>query len=395
MERKITDMVSWVGKIDWELEKFHGNEYSTHRGSTYNAYLIRDEKNVLIDTVWQPFAKEFVQDLKKVIDLNDIDYIVANHAEIDHSGALEELMREIPDTPIYCTKNGVKSIKGHFHKDWNFVEVKTGDSLDLGKNKLIFIEARLLHWPDSMFAYLTGENILFSNDAFGQHYATELLYNDLVDQAELYQEAIKYYANILTPFSFLVKKKIEEILALNLPIDMICPSHGVIWRDNPLQIVEKYMEWAQDYQENQITLLYESMWNGTRRMAEAIAEGIQKADPQVKVKLYHLAKTDKNDILTEIFKSKAYLVGSPTVNNGLAFAAAGILEMIKGLKFKGKKAAAFGAYGWSGESIKIISDALKKAGAEVVSEGIKELWNPNTDALQACREFGQDFVKKL
>ena len=156
---KITDSVTWVGKRDWELRTFHGEEYSTHRGSSYNSYLVRDEKTALIDTVWSPFDEEFVEELKKEIDLKEIDYIIINHGEVDHSGALLKLMNEIPDTPIYCTKNGTTSIKGQYHKDWNFNVVKTGDKLSLGKKELIFIEARMLHWPDSMFTYLTGENI--------------------------------------------------------------------------------------------------------------------------------------------------------------------------------------------------------------------------------------------
>jgi len=389
---KISDTVSWVGKIDWELNKFHGDEYSTHKGSSYNSYLIRDEKTVLIDTVWAPFSKEFVANLKKEIELKEIDYIIANHSEIDHSGALTELMEEIPDTPIYCTKNGVKIIKGHHHKDWNFVEVKTGDTLDIGKNKLVFVEARMLHWPDSMMTYMAGENILFSNDAFGQHYASELMYNDKVDNDELYDEAIKYYANILTPFSKFVVSKIEEVVALNIPIEMICPSHGIIWRDNPLQIITKYMEWAKSYQENQITIVYDTMWNGTRKMAEAITEGIRSKDKDVDVKLFNCAKRDKNDIITEIFKSKMVLVGSSTINNGILTAAAGILEMMKGMKFTNKKAAAFGSYGWSGESVKIITEQLKEAKFDVVNEGIRELWNPDEEALERCREFGRNLI---
>jgi len=389
---KITDTVSWVGKIDWELNKFHGDEYSTHKGSSYNSYLMRDEKTVLIDTVWEPFSKEFVANLKKEIDLNEIDYIVANHGEIDHSGALAELMREIPDTPVYCTKNGAKIIKGHYHQDWNFVEVKTGDNLDIGKNKLVFVEARMLHWPDSMMTYMAGENILFSNDAFGQHYASELMCNDKVDNYELYNEAIKYYANILTPFSKFVVSKIEEVVALNIPINMICPSHGIIWRENPLQIITKYMEWAKSYQENQITLVYDTMWKGTRRMAEAIAAGIRSKDKDVNIKLFNCAQKDKNDIITEIFKSKMVLLGSSTINNGILTAAAGILEMIKGLKFTNKKAAAFGSYGWSGEAVKIITDQLKEAKFDVVNDGIKELWNPDEEALERCREFGRNLV---
>jgi flavorubredoxin len=395
MGKKLTDKVTWVGKVDWILEKFHGEEYSTHKGSSYNSYLIRDKKTVLIDTVWKPFDKEFVANLKQEIDLNSIDYIIANHAETDHSGALPELMREIPDTPIYCTGSGVKSLKGHYHEDWNFVTVKTGDTLDIGESTLVFVEAPMLHWPDSMFTYMTGENILFSNDAFGQHFATELLYNDLVDRAELYREALKYYANILTPFSPLVTKKINEVLGLNVPVDMIAPSHGVIWRDDPAQIVRQYLEWADKYQENQITLVFDTMWDSTRKMAEAIMRGIQKAAPDVTVKLYHSARDDKNDIISEVFKSKAVLVGSSTINNGYLYSIGGLLEMMKGLKFKGKKAAAFGSYGWSGEAVRQISDHLKDAGFDVINDGIRTMWVPDGKAEQECEAYGEEFVKAL
>lgn len=395
MGKKITNKVTWVGKVDWELKNFHGHEYSTRRGSSYNSYLIRDEKVVLIDTVWQPFDKEFVSRLKKEIDLNEIDYIVANHSEIDHSGALVELMREIPNTPIYCTANGAKIIKGHFHQDWNFVTVKTGDTLDIGESKLVFVEAPMLHWPDSMFTYMTGENILFSNDAFGQHYATESLFNDIADQSELYEEATKYYANILTPYSRLVTKKIEEVLALNLPLSMICTSHGVIWKDNPAQIIEQYLKWADDYQENQITLVYDTMWDSTRIMAEAIAAGIEEADPSVKIKLMNTSKEDKNDVVTEIFKSKAILLGSPTINNGFMHSIGGLLEMVTGLKMKGKKAAAFGSYGWGGEAVKQLTEALKKAGFTVKEDGKRSQWVPDDTELQSLKEYGKEFVAFL
>ena len=388
MSIKLSPSVTWVGKKDWELREFHGMEYSTHRGSSYNSYLVRDEKVALIDTVWLPFADEFVKNLKKEIDLSEIDYIIANHAEVDHSGALPELMKEIPDTPIYCTRNGVRSLKGHYHQDWNFVEVKTGDRLSLGKKELIFIEARMLHWPDSMFCYLTEEQILFSNDAFGQHYATEFMFNDQVDQAELYQEAIKYYANILTPFSSFVEKKINEFVSLNLPLSMICTSHGILWRDNPLQIVEKYMEWAGDYQENQITLIYDTMWNGTRRMAEAIASGIRAADPEVTVKLCNIGRSDKNDVITEVFKSKAVLVGSPTINKD-SDCRCRHPGRNPGLEFKNKKAAAFGSYGWSGESVKMITGLLKECGMELIDDGIRVMWNPDADSIAKCVEYGK------
>jgi len=395
MNVPVKGAVSWVGKIDWELRKFHGNELSTHRGSSYNSYLIKEEKTAVIDTVWSPFAKEFVSNLSKETDLKKIDYVIANHGEMDHSGALPELMKRIPGTPIYCTANGMKSLKGHYHEEWEFKVVKTGDRLSLGKKELIFIEAPMLHWPDSMFCYLTGENILFSNDAFGQHYASEFLFNDRVNQAELYTEAMKYYANILTPFSILIEKKIKEVTSLKLPVDMICPSHGVIWRDNPLQIVETYLRWANKYKENQITILYDTMWNGTRVTAEQIAKGITNADKTVTVKLYNIGNSDKNDVITEIFKSKAILVGSPTINRGILTAVASILEELRGLNFKDKKAAAFGCYGWSGESVHLINDHLKAAGFIVVDEGLKASWNPDDASRQACFEYGKNFVKKL
>ncbi|NYE56750.1 anaerobic nitric oxide reductase flavorubredoxin [Carboxydothermus ferrireducens] len=392
---KISDSVTYVGKIDWELRRFHGEELSTHRGSSYNSYLIRDEKVALIDTAWIKFDKEYVKKLSEEIDLNKIDYVIALHGEIDHSGALPELMRHIPDKPIVCSANAVKSLKGHYHQDWNFQVVKTGDTLELGSKKLIFIEAPMLHWPDSMMAYLTGEEILFSNDAFGQHYASESLFNDLVDQHELFEEALKYYANILAPFSARVVKKIEEVLALNLPVKMIAPSHGIIWRDNPLQIVNKYLEWAKDYKENQITIIYDTMWDGTRRMAEEIARGIKAADPEVTVKLYNCARSDNNDIVVEVFRSKAILAGSPTVNRNILYNLAGQLDLIKSLQFKGKKASAFGAYGWSGEGVKIITEILKEAGFEIVMEGIRELWNPDEEALKRCFEFGKNFAQAV
>ncbi len=393
MSKKITNKVTWVGKTDWELKKFHGDEFTTVNGSSYNSYLIRDKKTVLIDTAWLPYDKEFVKNLKEEIDITKIDAIIALHGEIDHSGALVELMREMPkNTPIYCTANGVKSIKGQYHKDWNFQVVKTGDKLELGDSTITFIEAPMLHWPDTMFAYMDKENILFSSDGFGQHLASEFLYADEIDQDLLYNEAIKYYANILAPFGMMAIKKINEILELNLPINMICPSHGLIWRKNPTQIVTKYLEWANNYQENQITILYDTMWNDTKKMAEAIAKGIQNKDKDVKIKLLNTAKNDKTDVLTEVFKSKMILVGSPTVNNGYLHSIAGILEMIKGMKLKNKKAVAFGSYGWSGEAVKQITEYLKSSGFEVVNEGFRCMWTPDKNIEQELIKFGEELV---
>ena len=396
MAKKITERVTWVGKVDWELTHFHGDELSTHRGSSYNSYLVRDEKVALIDTVWQPYDREFVSRLAEEIDLGRIDYIVMNHNEVDHSGALPELMRLIPDTPIYCTAKGEAIIRGHYHEDWNFVNVRSGDTLSLGSTTLTFIEATMLHWPDTMFTYYDGDGgVLFSNDGFGQHYATESLYNDCVDSSELFYEAMKYYANILNTYSPIALRKVNEVVAMDLPLAMICPSHGVIWRDNPGQIVEKYLQWAADYQEDRVSIVYDTMWQSTRLMAEAIADGIRSVSPQTEVKLFNAALTDKNDITTEVFRSKALLVGSPTINYGLSYAIDGLLGMMKGLKFRKKKAAAFGSYGWSGEGVKLIGAALQGAGFELVDEGIRALWVPDGEVLQQCREYGRNFAKAL
>lgn len=396
MIRKVKDNVYWVGKIDWELRKFHGSEYSTHKGSSYNSYLVREGKTVLIDTVWAPFAKDFVDNLEAEVGLAKIDFMVQNHAEVDHSGALPELLRRRPGLPIYCTANAVKSLKGHYHEDWNFKVVKTGDSVDIGNGKsLVFVEAPMLHWPDSMFTYLAGGAVLFPNDAFGQHYASELLFNDLVDQDELRDECIKYYANILTPFSALVTRKIDEVLALKLPVEVIAPSHGVIWRKDPLSIVLKYAEWAKDYQEDRVAILYDSMWDGTRKLAEAMAQGITQASPETAVVVHNVAKTDKNDVITDVFRSKALLLGSPTVNKGVLNAVAGIIEEIKGLRFKGKKAAAFGCHGWSGEGVKLLGAQLKECGFELQDEGFTCVWEPDAVALEAARDYGRNFAAGL
>ena len=395
MKRLVKNNVSWVGKIDWELETFHGDDYSINHGSSQNAYLIQEEKTVLIDTIWKPYAREFRENLEREIDLAKIDFIVMNHGEVDHSGALPYLMEKIPNTPIYCTANAVKSLVGQYHHpEWNFKVVKTGDSVDIGNGKsLVFVDMRMLHWPDSMATYMTGDNILFSNDAFGQHLAVEELFNDKTDQCLLWEEALKYYANILAPFSPLVKRKIEEIVALNLPIDIIAPSHGAIWRDNPLQIVEKYATWADNYQEDQITIVYDTMWDGTKALAHALANEIQALSPDTRVKIFNISQTDKNDIMTQVFISKAIALGSPTVGQSILSSVAGWLHFLFELKFKKKKAAVFGCYGWSGEGVEVLEEHLVKAGFEVVGPKVKVNWNPKQENLSEMKGIAEVLTK--
>lgn len=395
MVAELTKGVYWVGVVDWGLRHFHGYELSTHRGSTYNAYLILDEKVVLVDTVWGPFQDQLIENIREIIDPARIDIIVANHAETDHSGGLPVVMRYAPGATVVVSGRGEESVEGHYHQPWKFKRVKTGEKINIGQNDLIFVEAPMLHWPDSMFTYLTGKNILMPNDAFGQHYATAFRFNDQVNQEELYEEALKYYANILTPFSNLVLKKIEEVLALNLPVEMIAPSHGVIWRKDPLQIVKKYQEWARQIPEKSAVILYDTMWEGTRKMAEAIGQGLSSVG--VPYKIFFMAVSDRNDVITEIFKAKAIIVGSPTMNQGLLPTITPILEDIKGLKFQNKIGAAFGTYGWSGESVRLIEEHFQQCKIPIVAPGLKAKWQPKPADLEACVKLGQtigEAVKK-
>ena len=386
MAVELTKGVYWVGVVDWAIRKFHGQELSTHRGSTYNAYLIVDEKAVLVDTVWGPFQDQLIENIREVLDPAKIDIVVANHAETDHFGSLPAVMRHVPNAMVVVSQRGKESVEGHFHQPWNFRTVKTGDTINIGKNDLVFVEAPMLHWPDSMFTYLTGKNILMPNDAFGQHYATAFRFNDQVNENELYEEAVKYYANILTPFSSLVLKKIEEVLSLNLAVDIIAPSHGVIWRKDPLQIVKKYQEWAEQQPEKSAVILYDTMWEGTRQMAEAIGQGL--AASGVPYKMFHVAVSDRNDVITEVFRARAIIVGSPTFNQGILPTISPIFEDLKGLKFQNKIGAAFGSYGWSGESVKIIEEHLSNSKIELVAEGVRAKWQPKTDDLAKCKELG-------
>jgi len=386
MVTELVKGVYWVGVVDWALRHFHGYELTTHRGSSYNAYLITDKKTVLVDTVWGPFGEQLIANISEVIDPAKIDIVVANHAEVDHSGSLPVVMRHASKATVVVSKRGRESVEGHFHQPWDFKAVQTGDRVSIGQRELIFVEAPMLHWPDSMFTYLTGDNILMPNDAFGQHYATAFHFNDEVNQEELYEEALKYFANILTPFSSLVLKKIEEVLALKLPVSMIAPSHGVIWRKDPLQIVKRYQEWAAQTPQRTAVIIYDSMWEGTRRMAEAIGEGL--AAEGVPYQTFYMATADRNDVITEIFKAKAIIIGSPTFNQGILPTLAPILEDLKGLRFQNKVGAAFGSYGWSGESVKLIEENLARCKIPVVAEGLLVKWQPRSEDLTRCRELG-------
>ncbi|MDY6029088.1 MAG: MBL fold metallo-hydrolase [Acidaminococcaceae bacterium] len=389
MRKHIKGNVSWMGYLDWELDKFHGDDYSIYNGSSQNAYLIEEGKNVLIDTVWSPHRHEFIDNLKREFDLRKLDAVVVNHGECDHSGSLALLLEELTDIPVYCTAAAVKSLEGQYGKrSWNFQVVKTGDKLEIGNGKqLIFVEMKMLHWPDSMATFLTGDNILFSNDAFGQHFAVGELFDDKADKGLLDKEALKYYANILNPYATVLKKKLEELEAMQLPIEMIAPSHGVIWRESPNSIVEKYKLWCNGYKEDQITVVYDTMWENTALIAREIADEIYRQSSGTVVKVLNISKADKNEIMTEIFKSRAIAVGSPTSNNSILASVAGWLEFLKQLKFRNKKAAAFGCYGWSGESVKILQEKLRDAGFTVIDDSVKVMWHPEEKDLSGLPQL--------
>jgi anaerobic nitric oxide reductase flavorubredoxin len=393
MVTELVKGVYWVGVVDWGIRHFHGHELSTHRGTTYNSYLIVDEKIALVDTVWGPFQEQILENIREVIDPAKIDVVVASHAEPDHSGGLPAVMRQTPEATVVVSPRGEESIEGHYHQPWKFKKVKTGEKISLGSCELVFVEAPMLHWPDSMFTYVTGKEILMPNDAFGQHYAASFRYNDQVSQEELYAEALKYYANILTPFSSLVTRKIEEVLALKLPVKMIAPSHGVIWRQDPLQIVKKYQEWAAQVPEKSAVILYDTMWEGTRRMAEAVGEGL--AAEGVPNKIFAMAISDRNDAITEVFKAKAVIVGSPTLNQGLLPTITPILEDLRGLKFQRKIGAAFGSYGWSGESVKLIEEHLQRCKIPLAAQGVRAKWQPKAADLEECRKLGRAVAKAV
>ncbi|MFP4053631.1 MAG: flavodoxin domain-containing protein [Phycisphaerae bacterium] len=393
MITQVVDGIQWVGVVDWGIKHFHGFELSTQRGTTYNAYIVQDQKTALVDSVWGPFTKEFLKNVREVVDPAEIDYVIANHAEPDHSGALPEVMKACPNATLIVSQNGAKSIPGHYHQSWDCQAVGTGDTIDIGSRKLVFVEAKMLHWPDSMFTYVTGSNVLMPNDAFGQHYATAYRFNDQVNQRELWEEAVKYYANILTPFSKLVLKKIDELVGMEVPVDVIAPSHGVIWRDDPMQIVRAYQEWAAQKPSRYAVVLYDTMWNATRQMAEAIGDGLRNAE--VDYKLFHMAVSDRNNVITEIFQAGGLAIGSPTLNNGVLPTVAPILEDIKGLKFANKVTAAFGSYGWSGEGVKTIEQHLEDSKLPAAVEGVRAQWQPTEEDLAHCRRLGQEIGRKV
>lgn len=390
---KLADSVYWVGAVDWNIRYFHGPAYSTHRGTTYNAYLIMDDQVTLVDTVYRPFAADLVRHIREITDPAAIKNVVINHVETDHSGSLPVIMDLCPDARIYCTQRGKEGLEKHYFGDWNYNVVKTGDELNIGKKTLSFIEAPMLHWPDSMFTYIKKDAILLPNDAFGQHIATNFRFDDEVDMAEVMDEAAKYYANILLPFSPLVLKKLDEVTRMGIDIRMIGPSHGIIWRKDPGRIINAYIKWAKGEADRKALVIYDTMWESTEKMARAITAGLTSAG--VTTKLFKLSVSDRNDIIKEMINAKAVIVGSPTINNDFLPTVAPLLDDLKGLKPRNKIGLAFGSYGWGGGAVGAIEEKLKAAGLEIVHEPITVKWVPTPEELNRCFEAGRKIAEKI
>lgn len=378
-----------VGAVDWTTRDFHG--YKTPRGVTYNSYLIVDEKICLIDAVKAPFAKELLERISQIVDPAKIDYVIVNHVEPDHSSALPMVMEAAPQAKVLITEQGRGEVLKYYGQEYDFRVVKNGDSLSLGKHTLKFVPLPMLHWPDSMATYLEEEQILFSNDAFGQHYSTNFKFDDENDLSELLYEAKKYYANILTPFNRLVVKALDSLGLL--PIRMIAPSHGLIWRSNIADILDLYKQWSTGESEPLVLVVYDSMWGSTEAMARRIIEGLTAGG--IKAKLYRMADSDKSEMVAELLTARGLIVGSSTLNNGMLPTMAAVLYYMKGLKHLNKSGAAFGAYGWAGGAQADMELALKAAGIDVVMTGPTLKWAPNQDEIQRCFEFGREFAEKM
>ena len=384
--------IHWVGAVDWDVRDFHG--YSTYKGTTYNAYLVLDDKVTLFDTVKKPFKGDLIHNIYKVVEPSKIDYLVVNHVEPDHSGALPEMMDIVKPEKLFCSVRGKKALLEHYHReDWPYQVVGTGDEISLGKRTIRFIETRMLHWPDSMFSYLKEDAVLISSDAFGQHWATSGRFNDEVNSEELLQHSAKYYANILLPYSPLVQKLIENVTQMGLKIDMIAPDHGLIWRDNPLQIVQAYAGWSKQAPKRKALVVFDTMWKSTETMAKAIADGLIESG--VPTTMMNLAANHRSDVITELLDAKAIVMGSSTLNNGMLPRMADMLCYMKGLRPANKIGAAFGSYGWSGEAPRLITLAMKEMKFRVIGEGLSIQYVPNHETLRKCVELGREIAKAV
>jgi flavorubredoxin len=388
---KVTDHVYWVGAIDWTIRDFHG--YTTPHGSTYNAYLVMADDITLIDTVKAPFKDEMLSRIKSVVDPSKIKYIISNHSEMDHSGSLPEVIDFIKPEKVFASAVGVKTLKELFHDQHEIMPVKDGEKLSLGNMELTFMETRMIHWPDSMFTYLAKDEILFSQDAFGMHLATLERFADEIPVATLEYEGATYYANIVLPYSQIVLKALEKVAASGLKIKIIAPDHGPIWRKDLGFILDLYKKWASQKPTAKAVVVYATMWHSTEKMASAISEALAQAG--VKVKLLSMNETHRSEVVYEVLDAGALIVGSPTLNNNILPQMADVMTYLKGLKPANKIGAAFGSFGWSGESVKHLEAMLKEMKVEIAAESIAVKNAPGSDILEKCHELGKTIAAEL
>jgi flavorubredoxin len=389
---KIKDNIYWVGAIDWNIRDFHG--YSTYKGTTYNSFLVKDEKIALFDTVKKNYTNDLLHHINQLTDPTAIDYLIVNHVEMDHSGALPEIIERIKPEKIFCSKMGFKAIHEHFHpENWPLEAVESGSTVSLGHKTVQFLETRMLHWPDSMFSYIPEDKLLISSDAFGQHLASSERFDDEVDFSELMEQTAKYYANILTLYSPLIRKLLAKVKEMNLEIEMIAPDHGVIWRSHISDILKAYDNWSQHRGKKKALVIYDTMWESTEKMAKAITDGISREG--VSVKLINLAVTHRSEVMTEVLNAKAVVLGCATLNNGLLPRMAGFLMYMRGLKPTNKIGAAFGSYGWSGEAVKLMNTAMEEMKFDIVEPGLRHKYVPDHDSLKECVEMGRRIARAV
>jgi anaerobic nitric oxide reductase flavorubredoxin len=393
MTVQIAENVYWVGAVDWEARHFHGYTYHVQRGTTYNAYLIVDDRIALVDTVLPGFEQEMIYQISQVVDPAQIDVVIANHGELDHSGAIPAVMALAPRASLICTKKGVESLGKYFPNGREYHVVETGDTISLGHKTLTFLEAPMLHWPDSMFTYIPEDRLLLPNDAFGQHLASTGRFADQVDQAVLWEEARRYFANILTPFSRLILRKVEEVQQMGLEIDVIAPSHGVIWREDPMQIVEQYVRWASGEARPRALVVYETMWGSTAEIARDILEGI--VETGVEGQLFAVPQTNHTTVVGELLEAKGIVVGSATHNRRPLLNISALVEDLIGLRPVGKIGAAFGSHGWGGGAVPVLEKGLGEAGIDVVQEGLALAWRPTAEERAHAVDFGRAFGERV
>ena len=380
--RELKKGIYWVGGIDWKLRVFHG--YTTPNGTTYNAYLIIDDKVTLVDTVKYYLYEEMLTRIKSIIDPSKIDYIITNHVEMDHSGSLPYIMETAKNATVVISPNGEKSLCKHFPNDWKMQVVKTGDTLRLGKRTLQFILTPMIHWPDSMVCYDQEDKILFSNDSFGQHIGSSERFDDEMAFGSVMYEAAKYYANIVLTYGQQVQKYLQE--AAPLAIDMIAPSHGLIWRSHIKDIVDQYTKWANNECTEKAVIIYETMWRSTEKMAYALRDMFEEQG--ISYSLRNLAIDHISEVMSDILTAKYICIGSPTLNNEMLPMVAGFLTYMKALAPKKRIGIAFGSYGWGGQSIRNIEDMLEVCQFTVPLKDLRIQYVPSKQELN-------EFINKV